>query len=177
MRQRDAKRLVIDTDVVSAASSAGSERAGACKNFLDTMHATFHRVVLTEKLFNEWKEHQSRYSSQWLKNMYAKRQVDHDITLPPPEELEQRVCPAIPSLAAQDAARKDLHLIQAALATDQRVVSLDQSARSAFAAAGKAIAEIGATIWVNPERESETPIQWLRSGAPNEAARQLASFR
>lgn len=176
MRQRDAKRLVIDTDVVSAASSTGSERAGACRTFLDTMYSTFHRVVLTEKWIDEWKDYRSRYSSLWLTKMYGKRRVDNDIALPPSQTLEERVCAVIPTLAAQRAAQKDLNLIQAALATDRRVVSLDQEARLAFATAGKVIAEIGATIWVNPEMESETPVQWLRSGAPNETARQLASL-
>ncbi len=57
-------------------------------------------------------------------------------------------------------AQKDLHLVEAALATDKIVISLDDRARSELsvpAAAG--------VMWVHPVDEGGHVIYWLNKGA------------
>ncbi len=56
---------------------------------------------------------------------------------------------------------KDLPLIEAALRTDNIVVSLDERAREAFQ-----LLELSVIIWVNPVRESLLMEPWLEQGAP-----------
>lgn len=56
---------------------------------------------------------------------------------------------------------KDLHLIEAALATDQIVVSLDERAHRELAV--EATADV---VWVNAVLEGGHALYWLRSGAP-----------
>ncbi len=57
---------------------------------------------------------------------------------------------------------KDLHLIEAALATDRIVVSLDERARRELAVdASKDI------VWVNAVLEGGHAVYWLRNGAPD----------
>ena len=57
-------------------------------------------------------------------------------------------------------ARKDLHLIEAALATDNIVISLDDRARTELSL--PAAAEV---MWVNPVDERGHVICWLNKGA------------
>ena len=56
---------------------------------------------------------------------------------------------------------KDLPLVEAALRTDNIVVSLDERARGAFQ-----LRELSVIVWVNPVRESLQMEPWLEQGAP-----------
>ena len=73
-----------------------------------------------------------------------------------------------------EALRKDFHLLQVALATDQNIISLDETIRGLFSRASQQVGEIRHIIWVNPDRTEEEPITWLQNGAPSEAHRQLS---
>jgi hypothetical protein len=42
-----------------------------------------------------------------------------------------------------------------------------------FSAVSSRVGELRDILWVNPVNEDETPIQWLKDGAPNEERRQL----
>jgi hypothetical protein len=55
---------------------------------------------------------------------------------------------------------KDLPLIEAALRTDNIVVSLDERARESFQ-----FRELNIIVWVNPVRESLLMRPWLEEGA------------
>lgn len=55
---------------------------------------------------------------------------------------------------------KDLHLIEAALAADRIVISLDDNARAFFRV--DAAKEV---VWVNPVDQGGHAICWLRQGA------------
>ena len=70
---------------------------------------------------------------------------------------------------------KDFHLLQAALATDQTVISLDETIRQLFARASQQVGEIRHIIWVNPDRTEEHSITWLQNGAPSETHRRLSA--
>ena len=75
-----------------------------------------------------------------------------------------------------EALRKDFHLLQAALATDQTIISLDETVRGFFTRASQQVSEIQNVIWINPNRTAEEqPITWLRNGAPPEAHRCLSA--
>ena len=51
--------------------------------------------------------------------------------------------------------RKDFHLLEAAWATDQTIISLDETIRQLFARAAQRVGEIRDIVWVNPERTEE----------------------
>ena len=67
-----------------------------------------------------------------------------------------------------DALRKDFHLIEAAIAHDRTVVSLDELVRRLFKAAALSVAAIKRVVWVNPVNAAEQPLVWLRNGAKAE---------
>ena len=65
---------------------------------------------------------------------------------------------------------KDCHLLEAALATDSRIASLDEKARHQCAELAVAIEEMRAIIWVNPDVPEEARSNgWSREPQPRNA--------
>ena len=106
--------------------------------------------------------------------MDARRKIDR-VNPPEDEELQAKVTTTTNNADEIEVMEKDFHLLQAALATDQSIISLDETVRGLFARASQRVGEIRHIIWVNPERTEEEPISWLQNGAPPEAHRQLSA--
>ena len=177
MRTRNSKRLVIDTDVAQASGDqdATDPRAINCRNFLKEVRSQDHWVVMTREISEEWKRHQSRFALEWRASMDARRRIDR-INLPEDAELQAKVTTTTNNENEIEALQKDFHLLHAALATDQTVISLDETVRQLFKQASQQVGEIRNIIWVNPDRTAEEhPIEWLQNGAPPEAHRQLSA--
>ena len=73
-----------------------------------------------------------------------------------------------PNEKAKEAMLKDFRLLEAAIATDRTVISLDNTVRNLFAAAAEKVGEIGNIVWVNPTETDQNPIEWLEKGAKRE---------
>ena len=177
MRARDSKQLVIDTDVAQASGDedATNPRAINCRDFLKEVMSQDHRVVMTREISDEWKRHQSRFAFEWRVSMDARRRIDR---IDPPEdnELRDKVTDTTSNEDEIGAMEKDFHLLQAALTTDQTIISLDETVRGLFKQASQQVGEIRNIIWVNPDRTAEEhPIAWLQNGAPPEAYRRLSA--
>lgn len=175
MPSAQSKRLVIDASVATSCGERG-KRGVMCQSFLLVMiEETAHRMVMTREIGAEWDIHSHPFARRWRRSMNAKRRVDrpfvdHDLG------LRQKVARASTTEKSLAAMEKDFHLIEAAKATDNRIVSLDDTARRLFSSASASIGELGEIIWVNPVNEIETPIQWLKEGSPNEESRMMRSF-
>ena len=107
---------------------------------------------MTPLLREEWKRHQSLFAKAWLAEMTSKAKVENIADIPN-EELRSQA-------PGTRSAQKDLHLVEAALATDKIVISLDDLARaelSVHAAAG--------VMWVHPVDEGGHVVYWLNKGA------------
>ena len=176
MRSRDLKRLVIDTDVAQASGDedATDPRTLNCRDFLKEVRSQDHWVVMTREISDEWKRHQSRFALEWRVSMDARRRIDR-IDPPEDKELRDKVTNIANDADETEAMQKDFHLLQAALATDQTVISLDETVRGLFKQASQQVGEIRNIIWVNPDRTEEQPILWLQNGAPPEPHRQLSA--
>jgi len=66
----------------------------------------------------------------------------------------------------REAVEKDVHLIEAALASDQTVFSRDEKARAALKRSAQGLASIRHICWVTPEHDLDELIHWLEEGAP-----------
>ena len=177
MRTSDSKRLVIDTDVAQASGDedATDPRAINCRDFLREVRSQNHWVVMTREISDEWKRHQSRFALEWRVSMDARRKVNR-IDPSEDEELQDKVTNTASDEDEIEAMQKDFHLLQAALATDQTVISLDEAVRGLFKRASQQVGEIRNIIWVNPDKTTEEhPILWLQNGAPPEAHRRLSA--
>ncbi len=172
MSSAKSMRLVIDASVATSTGERGL-RGERCQTFLRTMiDKTVHRLVMTKEIGTEWDIHSHPFARHWRRSMNAKRRVDrpsvdHDLIL---AQKIKRINPPEKALVAME---KDLRLIEAAKATDNRIVSLDDNARRFFCAASSSVGELREILWVNPVNEKETPTQWLNEGAPNEEHRMI----
>ena len=177
MRRGYSKRLVIDTDV---AQSSGSEeatypRAKHCRDFLQKVLCLSHDVVMTLEISNEWKRHRSSFARGWRVSMDARRKVCR-VDAPADEELRHKIEQTAIDEDEIEVMQKDFHLLEAALATDRTIVSLDEISRELFARAAQRVGEIRDIVWVNPEHTEEEPFDWLKKGAPPEEHRKLRTW-
>jgi len=161
------KNLVIDADVARASggSNATHPNAITTRNFLDAVLTICHKVVMTPEMQAEWNAHQSGYARTWRRSMVNKRKLvvlnavkRHDIR----SQIESL------SVSANNkkAMLKDFHLIEAALASDCRVVSLDDTVKNLFSATTNSIPELRNILWVNPVSDDVKVIDWLKDDAP-----------
>lgn len=106
--------------------------------------------------------------------MDARKKIDR---INPPEyaELRDKVTNTASDEDEIEVMQKDFHLLQAAIATDQTIISRDETVRGLFAHASQQVGEIRNIIWVNPDRPAEEPIAWLQNGTPPEGHRQLSA--
>jgi len=168
------KRLVIDASVVHAAGDQAPDHptSKACRDFLLSVLEICHRTVLTSEIAQEWKRHASLFSNEWHVAMVSRRKAVH-VPSGSTIDIDQAVSAASLSPNARRDMHKDLHLIEAALATDRRIASLDDAARRMFGDLSATVRELRKVVWVNPSAAGETPLPWLASGAKLEARRML----
>lgn len=172
MSSGQSKRLVVDASVATSTGERG-RRGKRCRDFLKVMiDETSHRLVMTREISAEWDIHSHPFARHWRRSMNAKRRVDR-----PSAGRDAAFCRKIEQASQTDKAlaamEKDLRLIEAARATDNRVVSLDDNARKLFSAASSQVGELREILWVNPVNEEETSIQWLKDGAPSDEQRRI----
>ena len=67
---------------------------------------------------------------------------------------------------------KDQHLLEAALGSDTRILSLDATARFHFAELAGKVDFLKKIHWVNPERDDDV-FRWLEDGAPDDKKKRL----
>jgi len=144
------RRLVIDASVASAAGETLQSRQ--CREFLRAVLKICHRIVLTPTLTVEWNEHQSQFARTWRAEMLSLGKVVNI-----EESPNERVRNQVPK---RKAVQKDLHVVEAAIATDNVVISLDDRAHADFRV--EATANI---TWVNALAEGGHAIYWLKKGA------------
>ena len=173
MAKKHPRRLVIDADVASSASTSEYPDSSGCRQFLKTVLDVGHHVVITPKINREWRNHSSKYSMTWLRMMYEKGYVQDD-DKGPNKSLRKRIEKTVPC-DQRKAAAKDVHLIEAALDTDHLVASGDKQARRIFRCAAKSVCELKRIVWVNPKLPTDNAVCWLRDGAQSQKHRKLGA--
>jgi hypothetical protein len=169
MARKRKRRLVIDASVArSASQSSGSssKRGSCCRDFLLKVLKDCFHVAMTCDVYDEWKVHESGFARTWRISMVARRKL-HVADASANATLDSRVLATTNIDTEQFEMDKDLHLIRAAMQTDNCVVSLDNVARDLFVAAAAAVKEISGIDWLNPETEFDGIVDWLDRGAPD----------
>ena len=121
---------------------------------------------------SEWDRRQRAFARLWRRSMVARKRLQI-VPVGPDFALREKLDSVAPSDNARAAMYKDACLIEAALATDRTVASLDEQVRALFRQAADRVGELRAIVWVNPEREEDDPILWLERSAPVEPDRML----
>ncbi len=164
MAPRVTKQLVIDASIMRAAGDSEDAVSASCRNFLEKVRTTCHRAVMTEAIRAEWRKHQSVFSAVWLGRMNRVAKVVR-LTVAEDSDLRDALYEGEPLESRRKAMLKDCHLIEAAIAADRIVSSLDDNARRLFGGHVPRIKHLERICWVNPSREEEGCIAWLAGGA------------
>ncbi len=154
-------RLVVDTDVVQSASETEAPRSKNCRITLITIQKEGHSVVITNDISEEWRRHNSRYGRTWLVSMYARKRVFR-VNTTPSEELRLAISDSNEIDSKRQAMAKDVHLLEAAMATDQKVLSLDDTVRKLFSKLCHQYSPIRVVFWLNPDTQNERVVEWLK---------------
>lgn len=174
MPRKFSKCLVIDATVACAAGFTDHPTSKNCREFLQTVWKICHRIVLMVEIEDEYKMYQSSWASTWLTTMTSKSKDVH-LNLIPDNNLRHDVEEVATNENQRVEMLKDMHLLEAALATDLNVVSLDETARRHFQTAAQIVTTLKPILWVNPDLEEDEAISWLESGAPPEPERRLGN--
>jgi hypothetical protein len=187
--KRLSRRLVIDASVARSATMSQDETSTACREFLQAVLDVCHRAVLTADVYREWDynalrirtksdERRTRFLVDWMFAMSRKKRgkilrarVDRD------EALRAKINRlGLPGNARHEIT-EDLHLVEAAPASDRIVVSRDDSVRDLLRGIAGGCPEFAKVLWCNPVELGEEGVEWLRTGARVVKAWQLGSKR
>ena len=141
--------LVIDANILRSAGETEHPVSSACRNFLNRVLEICDRMVLTQQIHKEWKEHASRFSRKWRRSMAARRKT---VKVSPKEvplnktSLSDKDC---------DIIEKDWHLVEAAFAADGIIVTRDKEFRRVLEKTEHG-GRLKCIKWVNPVKESGT---------------------
>jgi hypothetical protein len=173
--KKKSKRLVIDACV---ASSAGNEKTSHpigknCRDFLKYVLSICHQVVFTLEVKKEWHSHKSKFATEWLTSMYSRKKVVNIENCYRKDEIREKLSSLKVSDRDIEAMTKDVHLLEAALASDKIVISIDKEARDLFSKASKTIGEIKEIGWCDPTDRPTEIKTWLEEGAEIESEKLL----
>ena len=170
--------MVIDASVARASGGpdAVSPTSKNCSDFLQAALVVCHQIVLTTEILEEWHRHKSRFASRWLASMFARKKAKM-IGSAEDQNLRDKIGQASQNEKARSAMLKDVHLLEAALMTDEIVVALDEIVRSLFMETAISVGEIRNIVWINPDRADEKPLPWLDGGAKSDKKRCLGAGR
>lgn len=170
--KRTGKRLVIDTNIARAVSESTNPTSINCRLFINAVRDLEFRVVITPDLLEEWKRHRSRVFNRWLTAMFA-RKLDFRIDDVENSKLREQIEQHAATETDTREMLKDALLLEAAMATDWIVTSMNETDHQRFKDVSQHIFEIRAILWVNPDIPDENCIQWLEDGAPADDFRKL----
>jgi hypothetical protein len=127
---------------------------------------------MTKEIAAEWKRHKSRFATSWRASMTARKRVVwlEDSALPSlrkrASKFNEGRCRAV--------IEKDLHLIEAAIASDRTVLSRDGRAGACFRVFAENESSIRDVAWVCPVQNEAHLHGWLKEGRPSLTSLRLA---
>lgn len=178
-RKKQPIRLVIDTNVAHSSAENEDDSHGTsqvCRSFLLAVWNGNYHYVMSPEIRREWDKHRSRFTQKWRRAMKSKRRqawVESDEN----PKLDETIVEYAPSDEVRTAMVKDSMLVNAALKTDKRDISLERRVRGHFRDLSKHYLPVGEIAWVNPTKDQEKPLGWLQNGAPAEESRLLKNYR
>lgn len=165
--------LVIDADVMRSASEKEHPISSNSREVLELVRDRGHRVVHSQRIFEEHKKHESRYSSTWRVSMIARRQW---ISCRDEEDKRLRECIRTghgESESRVEAALKDAHLLEVAIVCDKRIISRDARALGLFRELCPTLGKYREVLWADLTGKADETREWIKCGLPEEAGMRL----
>lgn len=186
MDEADVFRLVVDASVAYSASdpisgkvTPESRRCRKVIGHLLTVNSRY-RAVISETLRKEWREPETDFKKIWSRNWLAELESrGRVISLSDAEIMDATLRSAAEAYDIENnitnpknKSMRDVHLVEAAQATDKTVISKDKRAKRHFGEIAEDLTQLKAIVWVNPETDDDC-ILWLDTGASPEPQRML----
>ncbi|MCD0491596.1 MULTISPECIES: hypothetical protein [Chromobacterium] len=150
--------VVVDADVASAAGKSEHLTSKSSRKVMETVREKRHSVLFCKSLMNEWRNHQSRYSSSWLNSMISKKLV---INNEPECNVEKILENFEMSESKKREALKDAHLVNLVLGREHLIISKDNAAREIYSEVRKENSSLRGVVWVNPVTYEERLVSYL----------------
>jgi hypothetical protein len=131
-----------------------------------------HVAVFTQQLLDEWGDHASLFSRRWWKSMAARRRIENAEGAEFVPHLD-RACACLTEGKWREDFRKDFHLVRAALAADQTILSNEFNFPGYVSIAALTVRILSTLYYGNPATEGEPCIAWVRTGAQREGTRRI----
>jgi hypothetical protein len=139
------KYLVIDASVARSAGETQHPVSSACREFLTYVCDFCHNAVASFELMAEWKRHQSRFTRKWRRSMAARRKALRQI-----ETTPLSVDYSSFTEKSEKAVKKDLFLLETAIAADKIIVTLDKAFYEALGTTPQGQTLLNRIRWYNP---------------------------
>lgn len=165
MKAKVSRRIVVDASVARAAGE--TEASSACRRVLDAIERICHKLVHSAEGYDEWQRHESGYARGWRVRMISKKKLV-TVTDAYPQDIQDRLEESGVKPKELRNVQKDLHLVGAALETDEIVISCDRRMRRDLRKRLDVCPELGSLIWVDPNDDTDNWEEWLEKGAPDE---------
>jgi hypothetical protein len=148
----------------------------SCREFLDEVRKVCHKVVMTREIEREWTARPTMFSSLWLGAMERRRKVAW-AHRSENASLRDDINRSGLGGADRQLVQRDVHLVEAALATGLTVISRDDAVRRLLSGISGTVGLLKKIVWVNPVSQATDVLAWLAQGAPPVKAWQLGSKR
>jgi hypothetical protein len=162
MKKGQSRNLVIDASVARASGGkdATHQTSIVTRNLLQSVLTICHKAVMTPAIRDEWNQHQSNFARKWRRSMVARGKLVA-VNVGERRDIREQVEAENITPEQKNAMLKDCHLIEAAISTDKRIISLDDTARNLFVGLSEGIADMQDILWVNPVSDTEKVMTWL----------------
>ena len=168
-------RLVIDANIALSAGSSDVPMSLYSRKCLMAVRDREHVAVFSQQLLEEWKEHASLVSRRWWKSMAARRRIEKVEGEEFAPHLD-RACACLSEDKWKEDLRKDFHLVRAALAADQTILSNESNFPEYLAIAAHTVNVLSALYYGNPATEGEPCIEWIKAGAQTIRTRCISNW-
>ena len=168
-------RLVIDANIALSAGSSDVPMSLYSRKCLMAVRDREHVAVFSQQLLEEWKEHASLVSRRWWKSMAARRRIEKVEGEEFAPHLD-RACACLSEDKWKEDLRKDFHLVRAALAADQTILSNESNFPEYLAIAAHTVNVLSALYYGNPATEGEPCIEWVQAGAHPIGNRRISNW-
>ena len=169
------KKLVVDTCV--ARSAGDKSQAPESKHSRDALTAIRehcqHELVFNPTLSSEWKTHAGRFALSFLTYMVQRRRV-HYLRGEEFSSVVRSCSLVLENGTEREAFDKDAHVVAAALASDQIILSNEVRLWAQLAKMSPYSNAVGNLVWANPSLEGPSCVNWLKEGAPWRSDRKLS---
>nr|WP_314860783.1 hypothetical protein [uncultured Undibacterium sp.] len=174
----NSKDIVIDADI---ARSSGVTEHPISRNSRVVLQAIINsdlKVVFCSALLDEWKKHKSRFATQWLSSMVAKKRF---IIVSPPMITRNEIDNAQIKEDMRDIARKDAHIIDIAISCSKLIASNDSTARNVFCEIALNSKIFDDLFWIVPRDDADLfektilerdymKLHWMLNNHPSKGA-------